>query len=55
MEQNLADFLHVRIYVSVAVTITPRVTFDNKHTRHGTYRQTSFAAVRDVFKKYAQI
>jgi len=30
MEQTPADFLHVRIYVSVAVKITRSVTFDNK-------------------------
>jgi hypothetical protein len=54
MEQTLADCLHIRIYVSVAAAITPSVTFDNKHTRHGTW-QTRFAAVRDIFKKNTQI
>jgi hypothetical protein len=34
MEQTLLDFFHTRIYVSVAVTITQRVKFDNKHTSH---------------------
>ena len=32
MEQTLVDFLYIRIYVSVAVTINPSVAFDNKHT-----------------------
>jgi hypothetical protein len=51
MEETLVDFLHIRIYVSLPATITPSVTFDKRHTRHGTYRQKSFAAVRDVFSR----
>jgi len=50
MEQTLVVFLPIRFYVSVSVTITPRLTFDNKHTRYGKWH-TNFAAVGDFFQE----